>query len=429
MNLASVLCLLLLVGLICFGSRRSAVVGLMAGAVLLPGSNVVSILDFNIFPLRFLEAAAFTRVMLRNEVALSRFSNLDKAFVFFYFYKTLVFILRGSGGYTYEIGLLVDAFLLYFSFRGLVQTLDEFHAFLRTFAIILMLFFLVVLIQRLTTRNLFEFIGLRGQALEFREGIPRLAGTFRHPILMGSFGAIFMPLYIGLFFEGENRQRSVMGILSCGGIIFLSNSGGPLSSAVVGIIGWVAWVFRNKMNAVRIGIGIALVFLIAYMKAPIWYLPAKISQLTGGGGWHRSHLLDMAIKDLHKWWLAGIDIRETAHWFPYTLGIHGGADITNQFVAFGISAGIGAIFLFIYILILSYKNVGEALVVVRCGSKEDRRKEFIVWGLGVAITVHISNWFGVPYFDQTITGWLMHLAVISSFSDGKLFGCDRLNGA
>jgi hypothetical protein len=36
--------------------------------------------------------------------------------------------------------------------------------------------------------------------------------------------------------------------------------------------------------------------------------------------------------------------------------------------------------------------------------------------LGVTLTVHIVNWFGTTYFDQTYVEWLLQLAAISGIS-------------
>ena len=241
-------------------------------------------------------------------------------------------------------------------------------------------------------------------------------GSFRHPDLLGTLGAAFLPLYLGLAFANAKRAFALLGAGLCLGIVFFSNSGGPLSAAVVGLAGWLFWFVRRKMTWVRRGIAGSIILLALIMKAPVWYLLARVSSLTGGGGWHRSYLLDVAFRNLDKWWLAGMPLAETQDWFPYSLAINGDADITNEFLPFGLAAGLMAIALLIFVLIRAYRSIGAALTATRSGALEPGETEFMLWGLGVMLSVHVVNWFGISYFDQIYVVWFMQLAAISKLS-------------
>jgi hypothetical protein len=160
-----------------------------------------------------------------------------------------------------------------------------------------------------------------------------------------------------------------------------------------------------------------LVLVALVMKAPIWYIFDRASGITGGDGWTRSYLIDMAYQHLGQWWLAGMPIKDTSGWFPFILAATGGADITNQYIGFGIVAGLGAIALFILLLTRAFSNLGKALAIVRSSSMETSEIEFLLWGLGVMLTVHIINWFGISYFDQMFAVWFMQLAAISTLTE------------
>ena len=45
-----------------------------------------------------------------------------------------------------------------------------------------------------------------------------------------------------------------------------------------------------------------------------------------------------------------------------------------------------------------------------------RDKEFLLWALGVVLTMHLFNWFGIVYFDQYYAVFFMQLAALSTFS-------------
>ena len=192
-----------------------------------------------------------------------------------------------------------------------------------------------------------------------------------------------------------------------------------MTCVAIGLVGWILWALRDKMFAVRRAILAILLLLVVFMKAPIWYLPAKVSDLTGGGGWHRSYLVEQAVNHIGNWWLVGMPISQTAGWFPYDLGATGGADITNMYLGFGLTAGLAAIGLFIFVLILSFRALGRALAAIRDASPISKQSELLLWGLGVALTMHVLNFISVTYFDQLYVVWFMTLAAVSGLSQGN----------
>lgn len=420
---ASILIFLILVVL--FAPRRWALLGMMAGVLYLTQGEKIDLLGVNFFAIRFLEVAGFARVMSRREFAFYDLNRIDRVFLILYSYTTIVFLMRSNEPVASSLALFVDSFLCYFTFRGLIAEIHDFRWFLYALVILLIPYVSLVVIEMVTHQNHF---GLVGQTTEmmFRNDRPRCIGSFRQPITMGTLGVSFLPLYIGLVFTKTKRVCALVGIGLCVSIVLLSNSGGPINSAVFGIVGWLCWFMRRNMHLVR-RVSLGLVILIGLvMKAPIWYLPAKLSDFTGGGGWHRSYLLEMAIKNFNLWWLAGMPIIQTKEWMPYILESSGGADITNQYLSFGLAAGLGAIGLFVLLLFRSFQGIGKALNVVRSSFSETSKDEYTLWGLGAMLFTHTVNWFGVCYFDQIYVVWFMQLAAIASISQKYLIQSEKL---
>jgi hypothetical protein len=162
------------------------------------------------------------------------------------------------------------------------------------------------------------------------------------------------------------------------------------------------------------------VLLALSMKAPVWYVLAKISSLTGGDGWHRGALLDVAFKNLDRWWLAGMPLRETAGWLPYTNSTTGYVDMTNTFLQFGVNSGLGAVVLLIATLTVAFSRLGRAMRVLRFRPTAVRGVEQFYWGLGVVLAIHTLNWFSITYWDQTYFVFFLQLAMLSSLSDAVL---------
>jgi hypothetical protein len=143
------------------------------------------------------------------------------------------------------------------------------------------------------------------------------------------------------------------------------------------------------------------------MKAPIWYLIAKISNFLGGTGWHRAYLLDQAVHYFKDWWLIGIS--HTGYWMPYQL-YNGNSDITNQFLAEGIDGGIITMILFIIVVVRAYKFVGYGL---RAASNWSKREQFLLWGVGCVLLAHTATFFSICYYNQCKVLFFIFLAAIA----------------
>ena len=131
------------------------------------------------------------------------------------------------------------------------------------------------------------------------------------------------------------------------------------------------------MRTIRWGMLLTLLGVAAVMKQPVWFLIARVSDLTGGGGWYRSALIDAAIQHFDEWWLIGTGY--TAHWMAFTGNAsENHADITNQFVSQGINGGFFAVLLLIWLIVKCFKAVGIAVPTPGCSVGT----QFAIWAMG-----------------------------------------------
>jgi hypothetical protein len=86
-------------------------------------------------------------------------------------------------------------------------------------------------------------------------------------------------------------------------------------------------------------------------------------------------------------------------------------DITNQYIWEGVSGGIIKLFLFILIIVKSFKTVGLSIKTI-----EDKAfsRNILVWSMGISLTVHAASYLSICYFDQMIVFWYMLLAMIAA---------------
>lgn len=416
MNAVGFLILIFIIIFVALAPRRWALIAIVAGVLFLTQGQSIDILGFNFFALRFIELTAFFRVFARGEFSFHKINVIDRCFILLFTYTTVVFLIRSEESQAYQIGTAIDAFLCYFAFRGLIRDADDFKWLLRDSLLLLLPYTALILTESFTRHNPFTFMG----GIEFgdweRAGRLRCQGSFRHASLLGTFGATMAPLYVALFFQKDCKARAVAGVGCSLLIVWASNSGGPVNCLFFGVIAWSLWGFRQQMRPIRWGILSAIILLALVMKAPIWYLPAKVSAFTGGGGYHRSYLMVMAEQNFGQWWLAGMPIHETSSWFPYIMIATGGADMTNQFLYFGITAGVFSLLLLVALVVLAYRSLGRAMRHLRQEWGSKTSNEYLLWGLGSMLTAHVANWLSITYFDQTYALWYLHLAAISGVS-------------
>lgn len=411
MNELSGSVLIVLLVIVALAPRRWALLGMMAGVFFLTQGHSIDLFGLNMYPVRFLEAFAFARVIIRRELTWSRVNRMDVILILLYNYAAAIAIIRSPHASAYQFAAAMDPTLCYLSLRGLLHNLDDVRELLLGLVVLLIPFTGLVFMERITGNSAFTLVGAAPELL-LRNGVARCQGSFRHAILLGSVAAAFLSLYVALWRAGVHRGAALLGGFLCLSLVVLSNSGGPLTSAAAVALGWAAWPLRRRLRVVRLVAFGTLIGLFLFMKAPIWYLPYKISSIVGGGGFHRGLLMERAWQDLGRWWLMGIDSKDTKDWIPYMLDAVGGADVTNQFLVFALNGGIAALLLCIALLVVAFRRLGAALEALR-QTPSDRADELLIWGLGVTLLVHVVTWLGVSYFDQSWVIWLTHVAAIS----------------
>jgi hypothetical protein len=238
-----------------------------------------------------------------------------------------------------------------------------------------------------------------------------------------------MPFYAALWFSDKARFNAIVGCVAATIITITSHSSGPLMAYFAGILGLIMWRFHKRMRLVRYAILFTLISLHMVMKAPVWYLMAKVGNLTGGTGWHRSYIIDMAIKYFNEWWLFGT--KDTSTWMPYLLPsktaydeLSRSSDITNQFILEGVEGGFISMLLFIIIIILCFRQIGISL---RLNENQPFSKRIIIWSLGASLFANVVAMFSCSYYDQTIVVWWLLLAMISSTCIQKQNSADSTN--
>ncbi|MBZ5586398.1 MAG: hypothetical protein LAQ30_30265, partial [Acidobacteriia bacterium] len=168
------------------------------------------------------------------------------------------------------------------------------------------------------------------------------------------------------------------------------------SACLGGFVGLSLWSIRAHMRKVRWGIVLTILALAVVMKAPIFYIIAKVD-FVGGHGWDRAFLVDQFVQHLSDWWLVGTDQNGT--WS------HGTWDRCNQYVAEAASGGVITLGLFIALISRGFGIAGRAR------KRSSGKQAWLAWCIGSALFAHVVAFQGVSYWDQMKVPWLLFLAM------------------
>ncbi len=396
--------------------RKYATIPLLMTALYLTQGQVAVIATLHFTMLRIIILTGFLRIAMRREYDHVRLNDLDILLILYVISSVIIktMLWQTSAVFINRLGLAYDAIGSYFLFRCLIKDYDDFRNLTQQMTFIIIPLGITILIEFFTGRNLFSIFGGVPEFSELREGKFRCQGSFRHPILAGTFGATLMPLFIPLWPSEETRNKLIcfLGISSSTIIAMAATSSGPLMAYFFAIIGLMMWDFRDHMRVIRWGLFFSLLTIHLTMKAPVWFLMARLAELLGGSGWHRAQIVDQAINNFDEWWLLGTKV--TVHWTGQGLLTNPeSADITNHFVGVGVNGGLISLVFFILIIIYCFKRLGFSLQLMKNATIDVK---MTLWALGVAVFAHVISFMSVSYFDQIIIFWYMVLAVIASLT-------------
>ena len=384
--------------------RKYAFIPLLALTCFMTMGQRVLIVGLNFTMIRILILLGWLRLILRREFRPIEFNGLDRVILIWSVVGVVAYSLLWltSEAMIYRLGQAYNAVGTYFLFRYMIQDMDDIKRLLRTLAVFVIPLAALMIVEKSTGRNVFASLKGVPEMSEVRLGVIRCQGPFAHSILAGTFGASLLPLLLAMPRQGmSSRFLSWLALIAAVVIVVMGGSSGPIMACMFGLIGFCFWPLRDYMRAVRWAIVCLLVALQLAMKAPIWFLIARVSVFDGSTGYHRSFLIQQAVTNFDEWWLFGV--QSTAHW-GYEM-----VDITNQYIRQGIEGGVLTMGLYVAILVLAFRMVGRGM-----RSHQDRPTQFLIWSMGCALVVHMFSFISVSYFDQNFVNWYLLLAMIAS---------------
>jgi hypothetical protein len=388
--------------------RRFALVPVMILTCYMTMGERVMIGGLNFTMIRILLVFGWLRLLARQELHAFKLNPIDKAILLWVASSILMHTLlwQSYQEFINRLGGAYSTVGTYFLFRYLLRDIDDIIRVFRIVAIFLAPLAGLMIVEKMTGRNIFAVFGGVPESTFVRDGVLRCQGPFAHPILAGTFGATSLPLCVALWWQGRSAKvLAVGGILACLIIILTSGSSGPVLAGLAGLLGLAMWSARRHLRKVRWGIVLSLIVLHLVMKAPVWFIMARIDVFSGSTGYHRAYLIDRAVANFSDWWLVGT--KSTAAWAAEDDHLY---DVTNAYINEGANGGLLTMILFIMIIVLCFRGVGNAISAL----SGEHPSQLALWAVGSSLFAHAVTFFSVSYFDQNFVVWFLLLAIIST---------------
>lgn len=391
---------------ILFLPRKYAFAPVMGIAFLTPWGEEAFVAGLHLYAIRIVICAGCVR-LARAKAAGERLlpsglNTIDRIFILWAFFRGVTFILlyREGAAVINQVSFWLDTYGCYFLFRYLIQDKGDLIRAFKLMAGITAVLAVCMLYEYFTRTNLFSYISTSPIVPWIRDGKFRAQGPFtENSITAGSFGAVLLPLFFWLWKSGDEKAAGIVGMLGSTIMVVTSVASTAAMAYLGAILGICLWPLRARMRTIRWGLLIAVVGLDLVMKAPVWFLIARVS-LVGGHGWDRANMINLTITHFFDWWLLGS--KDNASWGFATW------DSCNQFVYEALSGGLISLVLFITLIKRGFSVVGRA----RKRAVGKSEMEWLYWCLGAALFAHVLAFTGVDYMDATQDWWFAFLAII-----------------
>lgn len=411
LNPAVALALVLTGVLMCCLPQKKAIIPFLLTSFLIPSDQVLVVAGLH-FPLvRILILFGIIRIFIikglgKGNVFSGGLNRVDKSLILLSVTSAAagVLLFQNTPIVIFQLGELYSAFGTYFLLRCFIRDHEDVFRTIRVLAFIAAVLSVVMIFEQLKGWSPYTLLGgARAQYFASdlaRDGRVRATASFGTPILAGTFGAISLPLFIGLWLsDRKHRAVAVLGVLGATVMTIASNSSTPALGYLAGLVGLCAWPIRGMMRIIRWGIVLVLVSLQMIMKAPVYHLITRID--ISGSSYHRYALIDSCVRHFSDWWLIGTKSNVDWGWDMW--------DTANQYVATAVSGGLLSLILFIAIIAYGFKYLGRARAAA-----VDKKQALFFWALGVALFAQALSFFGISLWDQSIVAWYTLLAFIGA---------------
>jgi len=276
--------MLIAIALIFLLPRKYVIWPFLCTAFLVPLGQSILVGGLHFFVIRVIILSVVVRMLASRFTSPAgifggRLGTLDIVFLVWAFCRVLAGVLVfsfGAGALVYQAGFLLDAIGGFFALRYLISDDEDIYRTLRVFATLCIIIACCMLFERVYRLDVFGLLGGVRAVPEVRNGSVRAEGPFQHELLAGTFAATLLPLFFLLWRDAKSRFLAVLALIAATVMVITSHSSTSVMAYGAGILGLCAWPLRRHMRLVRWAFVLTLISLHMVMKAPVWFLIARI---------------------------------------------------------------------------------------------------------------------------------------------------------
>ncbi len=386
--------------------RKYVIVPVLATTFLIPLGQQLYVAGIHLFVLRILILAAFIRAVVskapkQRETFAGGWNSIDTAFASYVVISATATMMLNpdASALVNQIGYLWDFMVGYLLLRSLIQDEQDTFLVIKCYAGLMVLLAIAMIVEQTKMLNVFGMLGGVNLVPEVREGKIRSQAVFQHSLTAGTFAATAIPLFLLLWKNFKSKLFAVVGVVAATVMTVMTQTSTSLLTYAAGVFALFMWPLRKKMKRIRTGLAVSLIGLHLVMKAPVWFLIARIDLTGSSSSYQRAELIDQFVNHFSSWWLIGT--KDAANW-GWDMW-----DAQNMYVSVGEAGGLAALVFFILVIVRSFAMLGDARK-----KTTTTRQEWLIWFLGAALFANVTAFFGVNYFDQSRVAWFALVSMI-----------------
>ncbi len=241
---------------------------------------------------------------------------------------------------------------------------------------------------------------------DLRWGLTRAVGPFGHPIMFGGCFVMFLPIIWALRRERGNWRMwayLLSGMIVLGAISSMSS--GPWGMLAITAFCLGLEKYKRWVKPVLIWFFVMCILVEVVSNRPLHHVLLSYGNLGRGDWYQRARLIDYAVRDIDKWWLAGYG-GEDPGWGEMYGSV---TDLNNQFLLTGVECGILGVMALLAVFAKALSGLVRAFKATA-----DKQLRSIYWSLGSALIGVFVLWQGVSSFGQNSALFYIILGIAGS---------------
>jgi len=320
-------------------------------------------------PPRLIALALILKYRKKDRKKADKFSHIDKLIFAEFIWGILAKLISGAddANVKEQIGHGLDTALIYFAARYTIRDKKDLQDMIRPLLYCGIFMGGAGIYEAVTGHSPYQslvkynkFLWMEKE-LEYRAGFLRAQASTSHPIYFGM--SMFVVSGILLSLRGiakrtpEIQKKPLLWLTGLLGAIigsFSSLSSGPILATVL-LLGFNAVYFKPGIIKPTIRIILALMLGIEILSNRHFYHLVEYLTLDKTTAFYRTRLLEVAVNQVHEYWLVGLGGISPLHWGMLIDG-RSHVDIVNNYVIVAVSGGLASVYMFVKIQLLCFKR-------------------------------------------------------------------------